>query len=175
MATKTGTVSLADASVGSIMTREVKTVTTTTPVVESIRKMKDSNIGSIVIIEDTRPVGIFTERDLVKKIAEKLDTLGLPMAQVMSKPLVTISPTATVWDALILMAGHNIRRLPVLEGKKLVGIVTERDVFRLILAQQSLLLESVYESLPPSSRERLRGIVGALGIERPPTRVSGDQ
>lgn len=172
MQSKSGTVSLADASIGSIMTAHVRTVSTTTPLVESIRIMKDSNIGSLVILDNNVPVGIFTERDLVKKMAEKLESLGLSMDHVMSKPLVTIAPTASVWDALILMAAHNIRRLPVIDGKKLVGIVTERDVFRLILTQQSMLLESVYESLPPSSREKIRGIAGALGIGgEPPLRI----
>jgi CBS domain-containing protein len=171
MAARIRTVSLADASIGSIMTRQVRIVATTKPLVESIRIMKESDIGSVVVVEDGRPVGIFTERDLVKKMAEGLESLGLSMAKVMSKPLITISPTATVWDALTLMGRHNIRRLPVVEAKKLVGIVTERDVFRLILAQQSLLLESVSESIPASTRERLKGIVGALGIEKPPSRM----
>ena len=175
MAARSRTVSLADASVGSIMTRQVKIVSTTKPLLESIRMMKESNIGSVVVVEDGRPVGIFTERDLVKRMAERPESLGLSMAQVMSKPLISVPPTATVWDALTLMGKHNIRRLPVMEGKKLMGIVTERDVFRLILTQQSLLLESVSESIPASSRERLKGIVGALGIEKPPSRMENNQ
>ncbi len=171
MVTVSKTVSLADASVGSIMTTKVKTVGTTKPLVECIKTMKAEDIGSIIVVEEGRPVGIFTERDLVRRMAEKLDSLGLPMAQVMTKPLITVSPTATVWDALNQMGRHNIRRLPVMDGKKLVGIVTERDIFRLILSEQSLLLESVSESVPSSTREKIKGIAGALGIEKPPTRV----
>ena len=171
MVSRNQTVSLADASVGSIMTTQVRTIGPTKPLVECIKMMKDSNIGSIVVVDDGKPVGIFTERDLVKRMAEKLECLGSTMAQVMSKPLITISPTATVWDALTQMGRHGIRRLPVMEGKRLVGIVTERDIFRLILAQQSLLLESVSESLPASTREKLKGMVGALSIEKPPSRM----
>src|SRR5208337_214738 len=54
----------------------------------------------------------------------------------------------------------GIRRLPVVEEGKLVGILTERDIFRLILSQQSLLLEAVSESMPAATRDQLRGIVG---------------
>jgi CBS domain-containing protein len=177
MATWIRTLSLADVSVGSIMKREVRTVATTKPLVESLKIMKEYDIGSIVIVGDeNRPVGIFTERDLVRKMAEKRENLELPIGQVMSKPLVTILSKSTIWDALTLMGKHDIRRLPVIEeadGKsKLVGIVTERDVFRLIIAHQSVLLETVSESIPASRRETLKGIVGQFGIEeKPPSRM----
>jgi CBS domain-containing protein len=169
--TRNQRLSFAEASVASIMTTDVKTIGTAKPLVECIKMMKDANIGCIVVIDEGRPVGIFTERDLVRRMAEKLENLGSMMAQVMTKPLFTISPTASVWDALIQMGRHDIRRLPVMEGRKLVGIVTERDVFRLILAEQSLLLESVSEAIPASTREKIKGVTGALGIEKPPLRV----
>ena len=98
------------------------------------------------------------------------------MVQVMSKPLTIISPVATIWDALTLMGRADIRRLPVVENGRLIGILTERDVFRLILSQQNLLLESVSESFPTATQEQFRGIAGQFGLERPPGRASaGDQ
>jgi CBS domain-containing protein len=90
------------------------------------------------------------------------------MGLVMTTPLITITPSATIWDALTLMGRNNIRRLPVMQNKKLVGIVTERDVLHLILAQQNLLLESVAESFPASTRDTLRGITRTLTPENPP-------
>lgn len=131
-------ISFEDASIGSIMVRDVKTVDRTKPIVESVKLMKECDIGSLVVTDGIRPVGIFTERDLIKKIAEKLENLGVPIGQVASKHLITISSAATVWDALILMSTHNIRRLPVMERKKLVGIVTERDIFKLILSREKV-------------------------------------
>jgi CBS domain-containing protein len=166
---------LADAPVGNIMTKGVKTVGITDPLVKCIKLMKEFNIGSVIIVEDGKPVGIFTERDLVNKMGERIQSLELTMAQLMSKPLITISSTATVWDALTIMGRRNIRRLPVVDSERLMGIVTERDVFRLILTQQNLLLESVSESFPISTRERLKGIVGVLGIERPPSKMEINQ
>lgn len=174
MAATKRALSLADASVGSVMTRQVKTVEASSPLIDCIKIMNTSNIGSVVVIaslENARPVGIFTERDLVRKIAQGPESLGLEMAQVMSKPLITISATATVWDALTLMGRYNIRRLPVVDKRKLEGILTERDVFHLILAQQSILLESFSELMPASAKETLKGPTGVFGVERPPSRV----
>jgi CBS domain-containing protein len=153
------------------MTRGVKTIEVTRPLIHCVRMMKEADIGCVVAVENERPVGIFTERDLIRRMAESSESLGLTMGQLISKPLITVSPSATVWDAVTLMGRHNIRRLPVLENKKLVGILTQRDVFRLILTQQSLLLESVGESIPASTRAKLKGITGALGLEKPPNRM----
>lgn len=157
------------------MTKDVKTIEGTKTLAEGIRIMRDDNIGSIVVVEgeDHRPVGIFTERDLVKKMADMShEILGLRMSQVMTRPLTTISPNATVWDGLTLMGRHDVRRLPVIESGKLIGIMTERDALRIILANQNLLLESVSESLPAATREQLKGIAGRFGLEKPPGRAS---
>jgi CBS domain-containing protein len=153
------------------MITEVKTIAPTKPVVECIKIMKDADIGSVVVVDDSKPIGIFTERDLVKRIGEKLENLCLTMSRAMTKPLITISPSATVWDALVLMGKFNIRRLPVIQDKRLAGIVTERDIFRLILKEQTVLLETFSEYLPVSARERIGGVVGALVIDRPPARL----
>jgi CBS domain-containing protein len=156
------------------MTKSVKTIEGTKTLADAIKTMRDANIGSLIVVgKDQTPVGIFTERDLVRKMADKgHGILGLAMAQVMSKPLTIISPGATIWDAITLMGRADIRRLPVVENGRLIGILTERDVLRLILAQQSLLLESVSESLPAATKEQVRGIAGRFGLERPPGRMS---
>lgn len=167
--------SLGDASVASIMTKQVKTIESAKPLFECLKIMNDAKVGSIVVIENEKPVGIFTERDLVKKTAQKLESLGYSMKQVMSSPLITVGPTATVWDALVLMGRKDIRRLPVIDNKKLVGIVTERDIFRLILTQQSMLLESVSDSLPAATREKVKGLSGTLGLGTPPSRLDKGQ
>lgn len=166
--------SLIDAPVRSAMTKDVKTIDATKTVVDGIKMMRDANIGSLVVVgKDHSPVGIFTERDVVRKMAEKgHGFLALPMAQVMTKPLTIISPVATIWDAVTLMGRADIRRLPVVENGRLIGMLTERDVFRLVLAQQHLLLESVSESLPTATREQLRGIAGRLGLGSPPGRAA---
>jgi CBS domain-containing protein len=168
LATLDSKLSLIDASVASIMTQKVRTVQENVPIIECVKIMKQAEIGSIVIVESDAPVGIFTERDLVNRIGEGQDNLKLPVSHVMSKPLTVISPKATIWDAITLMGRLSIRRLPVVGNGKLVGILTERDVLRLLLSQQNTLLESVSEYIPAATREQLKTVVGHLGIERPP-------
>jgi CBS domain-containing protein len=152
--------SLTDTAVGTIMTRKVKTISGSQLLRDGVIMMKNANIGSIVVVENEHPMGIFTERDLIWKMAEGPESLGLTMTHVMRKPLQIISPGATIWDAITLMGKHNIRRLPVVDNGKLVGIVTERDMLHLILSQQSLLLESVSESFPSATRDQLNNMVG---------------
>jgi CBS domain-containing protein len=171
MSRTSSAVFLTEASIRSIMTTQVKTIATTKPVVECIKIMKEADIGSVVVVDDAKPIGIFTERDLVKRIGEKLENLGSPMSRVMTRPLITTVPTATVWDALVTMGKYDIRRLPVIQDRKLVGIVTERDIFRLILREQTMLLEAFSEYLPASAKENIAGAVGALGIGKPPSRI----
>lgn len=155
------------------MTKEVKTAEGTKKVASVVKTMAEAKIGSIVVVgKDKTPVGIFTERDLVNKISERgADVLSMEISKVMSKPLTIISPSATIWDAVTLMGRAGIRRLPVVEDGRLIGILTERDVLKLILSQQNLLLESVSESFPVATREQMRGIAGQFGIGPPPGRA----
>ena len=131
--------------------------------------MKEAKVGCLVVVDAEKPVGIFTERDLIRVIVEHgADSLNESMEKVMTKPLTTILPAATIWDAISLMGRLGIRRLPVVEEGKLVGILTERDIFRLILSQQSLLLEAVSEAMPAATREQLLDMLGHFGPERLP-------
>ncbi len=145
------------------------TIQAVEPLSLCVKIMKDNNIGSVVVVEDGNPAGIFTERDLVKTMAGGKEGLELKMSQVMSKSLTTISSSATLWDAISLMGRLDIRRLPVVEKGKLVGILTEKDVFRVVLSQQNLLLEYVSEYLPVTAREQLKMLALQFGAERPPT------
>jgi CBS domain-containing protein len=151
------------------MTKSVLSIDAGRPLGDCVKLMRDAKVGCVVVLDGGNPVGIFTERDLITEIADfGTGSLGRPMQNVMTKPLTTILPEASVWDAIALMGRLGIRRLPVVEKGKLIGILTERDIFRLILSQQSLLLESVSETMPAATREQLRGIIGHFGPERLP-------
>ncbi|MGA2198665.1 MAG: CBS domain-containing protein [Nitrososphaerales archaeon] len=161
--------SFIDTPVRSVMTRQVRTVEAEEPLTQCVRTMRDARIGCVVVVEGGKPIGMFTERDLISKIADAgAVSLAQPVGTAMARPLTTILPSATLWDAISLMGRLGIRRLPVVEEEKLVGILTERDIFRLILSQQSLLLEAVSESMPAATRDQLRGIVGHFGPEKLP-------
>lgn len=111
----------------------VVTTTPDTSLGEAARILVEYNIGAIMIMDDGEPAGIFTERDLLRFVTTKdydLDTT--PLSQVMTRNLVTITPTEGVIDALDLMKEHAIRHLPVMKDDTMVGIVSSRDVMNAI-------------------------------------------
>ena len=101
-----------------------------TTLAEAAKILVQHNIGAIIILDDQDdPSGIFTERDLLRFVTTKdYDLETTPLSEVMTRKLVTISPTDGVADALDLMKGHAIRHLPVMDGEEMVGIVSSRDV-----------------------------------------------
>ena len=162
LATEIRQPSFLDEIIENVMVKNVKTVEVSAPLSECVKLMFDSKIGSLVIVQNGTPVGIFTDKDLVRAVASGAQDLGVNIASSMSKPLTTISSKATLMDAITLMGKLGIRHLLVVDSGRLAGIVSARDVFRLILSQQSLLLESVGEQLPVRTREQLRGLYTCL-------------
>ncbi len=121
-------------TVGEIMTKDVVTVTPDDTVETAVRAMIDHEIGSVVVVEEGAPLGLFTERDLTRKILETPDLLRRPVGDVMSSPVVSTEPGVEMVEAFDLMTSKNIRRLPVVEDGRLVGIVTERDLIKWVSA-----------------------------------------
>ncbi|WLR53611.1 CBS domain-containing protein [Mesobacillus subterraneus] len=110
-----------------IMTSDVETCTLLDNVFEVAVKMKEWNVGSIPIVDNGKLVGMITDRDIViRGIAEKHPPSS-KVETVMSGHLVTATPGMSTKDATRLMAEHQIRRLPIVEGDKLVGIVALGD------------------------------------------------
>ena len=129
--------------VRDVMTKVVRTIEGGRSLEDSLRIMVGNDIGCVVVVEKEAPVGIFTERDVLRRAGEGQDRLSLAMKDVMSKPLVTIAPTATIWDAIEAMNGNKIRHLPVVDGGALVGILTQKDLFRLFFSYKELLLSAI--------------------------------
>jgi CBS domain-containing protein len=129
-------------SVSSMMTRDIKTEKEDQNVLTACKIMYENNIGSIIIVmqNDTKPVGIITERDVVRLLGSlKPSLLQTPLREIMSKPLVKISINSSVRDAIQTMQQKNIRRLVVSDGEKMVGIITDKDIFRTIMNNQDLI------------------------------------
>ncbi len=138
-----GTMSIESITVSNIMVRDVKTAKESQTVKTIAKIMTENNIGSVVIVKNadvSRPGGIITERDIVRIAgAEQALTLQMPARDVMSEPIITIDATSSIRDALQQMELKNIRRLPVVDKeKKMVGIITDKDIFRAIMKSQSL-------------------------------------
>jgi CBS domain-containing protein len=115
-------------TVKDIMTSNVEYCTPLDNVYEVAVKMKDLNVGAIPIVEDQRLIGMITDRDLVVRgIAEKHPGSN-QVTNVMSDQIISIDPNASVEEAAHMMAKHQIRRLPVVDNGKLVGMVSLGDL-----------------------------------------------
>jgi CBS domain-containing protein len=118
-------------SVREIMTPNPRTVSPEQSVVEAARIMRDEDVGSLPVVEDDRLVGVVTDRDIVVRvIAEGRDPSSTSVGQIESRDVVAVTPDQDLDQALAEMARHQVRRLPVVEGDRLVGVVAQADVAR---------------------------------------------
>jgi CBS domain-containing protein len=119
-------------SIKDVMTRQVRACEPTATVVEAAKVMAREDVGPIPIVEEGRLVGIVTDRDIVVQVvAAGRDVNSTTVGDIASRDLVTVSPGADLDDALTLLAKRQVRRLPVVEGDRLVGIVAQADIARL--------------------------------------------
>lgn len=120
-------------TIGHVMSSPVTTMDSNGTLDLAAKLMVQHDIGSVIVVDGKNPVGIVTERDVTKQLIKASNVLKTPIKQVMSKPLVTATPSMSVQDALESMLTNKIRRLPVLEGKEMRGIVTTQDIMRWVL------------------------------------------
>ena len=150
--------------VSSIMTKKVIVQTDNQKIQAISNTMYENNIGNVLIvrndavqgsIKQDKVVGIITERDVVRIVGSFDPTLyHLPVRELMSKPIISITPTCSLKDAMETMQTKNIRRLPILEPNgKLVGIITSRDLFKIIIKNQDTMSTFINSNLVPLSGE----------------------
>jgi len=128
--------------VKDVMSKDVKVVQPNSKVREVVADMNKFNIGSIVVVQGDKPVGVISERDILRRVVEPcLSPEALTARQVMTSPVVTISETASMDEAARLMAKKKVRKIPVMNEQKLVGIVTFTDIVNKVLTTISILEE----------------------------------
>jgi CBS domain-containing protein len=116
-------------NIRSVMTFNPATLPTTSSVAEAARAMRDANIGDIIVLDNQQTCGILTDRDIViRGVAEGRNLATTKVSDICSQELTTMSPTDNVEDAVRIMREKAIRRLPVIEGGKPVGIVSIGDL-----------------------------------------------
>jgi CBS domain-containing protein len=127
------------------MAKDVRVVRPDTSVKEVVAVMNKFDIGSIVVVQGERPVGIITERDILKRIVEPcLDPETVTARQIMTSPVVTIDENASINEAAKLMAKKGIKRLLVTRNKdELMGIITFTDIVTKVPDMLSILEELV--------------------------------
>lgn len=123
---------------------KVLTIDPGASVLDAIDNMSKANIGALVITRDDRPVGIFTERDYLRKIAlEGRSSRATRVEEVMSSPLITVSPTESTRIAMQTMTERRCRHLPVVEGNSMVGIVSLGDLVKYMLSEKEAEVEQL--------------------------------
>ena len=114
-----------------VMTQNPTSCDPSTTVVEASKTMASEDVGSVPVVKDGRLVGMVTDRDIVVRVlAEGRDPSSTTVGEIASSDLETVSPDDDLETALRKMASSKVRRLPVVEGDQLVGIVAQADVAR---------------------------------------------
>jgi CBS domain-containing protein len=148
-------------SVREVMTSKLVVANINSSVLEIAREMISQNVGSVIITDDVGPVGIITETDIISKVVINNMMPGTVMAgQIMSSPIIATKPSTNVIEAAEQMTRCNIRRLAVIDGDRIVGIITDRDI--LIVSPG---LNTILESLIELHRDE-NNFVEESGIER---------
>jgi CBS domain-containing protein len=112
-----------------VMTSNPISLPGTAAVLEAARVMRDQDIGDVIVIENNQVCGIVTDRDIVvRTVAEGQDLTTATLADICSHSLLTVTPTDSIEHAVRLMRTHAVRRLPVVEGGKAVGLVSLGDL-----------------------------------------------
>jgi CBS domain-containing protein len=101
----------------------------------ALRLMADKNVGAVVVQEQGKLVGIFTERDYARKvILLGKQSKDLLLSEIMTSPVITVTPRQSLDECMALMTRHNIRHLPVIEDEQPHGLISIRDVVQRLLA-----------------------------------------
>jgi CBS domain-containing protein len=113
-------------------------------VFDSLQVMADKGIGSLLVMEGDKLVGIVTERDYARKIIlEGKSSKGSIVAEVMTKRVLWVAPERTVQECMALMTDKRARHLPVLEDERVVGVVSIGDLVKAVMSEQQVLIEQL--------------------------------
>jgi CBS domain-containing protein len=143
-------------SVRDAMTDDPRSIGPSASVVDAARLMRDEHIGSLPITDGDTLVGMITDRDITTRaVAEAADLATTTVGEVYSQDLISVEPDKDLAEALGLMARHQVRRLPVVEDGRLVGIVAQADI-ALILSDDEKKTGELVEAISERSEGERR-------------------
>lgn len=123
---------------------EVWSVRPDDTVYEALKVMADKNIGAVLVMEGTRPVGIFSERDYARKvILHGKASRETSVAEVMTERVLGVGPERKMEDCMALMTEKRIRHLPVVEGNEVIGVISIGDVVKSIISHQEYVIDQL--------------------------------
>ncbi len=126
--------------------RDVYTISPEATAAEAVGKMNDRGVGGLVVVRHDRPVGIFTERDVLRRLfGEGPDIQDIPVAKLMTEDLVVIGEDVTIGEAMGIITSKRCRHLPVVEGGRLAGIVSSGDLTKWVTRKQEIHIRDLTE------------------------------
>ena len=120
-------------TVEAVMSSQVFSLGPSARTLDALDAMVQNDIGSVPVVDNGKLVGIITERDIVKEITKSFDYLAKPLSETGKRSVVTVTRSTPLWEAFATLLRNKIRRLPVVDEGRLIGIVTERDLFKWVV------------------------------------------
>ena len=135
--------------VGAILQNKGKNIFSIDPeetVFEAIKLMAHKNIGALLVMSGEKLVGVMSERDYTRKIALRgKSSKDTKVGEIISTPVISVTPNHTIEECMRLMTDHRIRHLPVLNGEKVIGVVSIGDLVNWIISTQSATIRQMEE------------------------------
>lgn len=123
---------------------DIETIESTASVFEALKLMAEKEIGSLVVMQDNRTVGLFSERDYARNVILKGRTSKeTQVKEIMSTQVVVVSPEQTAEECMAIMTEKRVRHLPVMKGDHLVGIISIGDLVKAIIEEQQFMIEQL--------------------------------
>ncbi len=136
-------------SVGQVLRKKGHSFMTVGPdasAFDALEIMEEKNVGALLVVENGRLIGIFSERDYARKVILKgKSSKNTPVREIMSSALVTVSPVTSLRDCMLLMTEKHVRHLPVLDNGALTGVLSMRDVVNTIISDQESMIQELEE------------------------------
>lgn len=117
-------------AVKEVMNNSILSVDSSVSAIDAAKMMEDTGVGAVVVLENGFPIGIVTDRDFAIKITAHSYPIDTPVRRIMSSPLISIDSDSNLWEASDLMSTRNVRKLPVIDDDKVVGIITSSDLVK---------------------------------------------
>jgi CBS domain-containing protein len=122
----------------------IRSVSPDESVLEAIRRMAEHGVGALLVMQNDELLGLISERDYSRKVILKgLRSQDTPVKAVMSTPVLTISPYATVQQGMLMMTENFVRHLPVSDGSGIIGVVSIGDLVKAVIEDQQALIEQL--------------------------------
>ena len=114
------------------------------PVLEAVRLMAEHHVGALLVMKGDQLAGIVSERDYARKVVLKgRSSAETPVSQIMSAPVVTVTLTSSVQECMQLMTARHIRHLPVVDGGRVIGMVSIGDLVKAVMEEQKQTIEQL--------------------------------